>query len=88
MYLVPLSQLESVELLIHCLKAAGGATDCTMCPAYRVCMKQCLAIAGSVEHMLQQGTLPMLGETLAAVESKVPNDEPDPPGKGGLRVVK
>lgn len=88
MYLVPLSQLESVELLIHCLKAAGGAADCTMCPAYRVCMKQCLTVAGSVEQMLQQGTLPMLGEESAAAAPKTPEGEPDPPGKGGLRVVK
>jgi len=96
MYLVPLSQLESVELLIHCLKAAGGQADCTMCPAYRVCMKQCLTIAASVEHMLQQVTLPMLVvESPAAEPSSVPEDEPDSPagppestGKGGLRVVK
>ncbi len=87
MYLVPLSHLESVELLIHCLRAAGGQADCTMCPAYRVCMKQCLAVANSVEQMLQQGTLPMLGGESAA-ESDLPEDEPDPPGKGGLRVVK
>jgi hypothetical protein len=88
MYLVPLSQLESVELLIHCLKAAGGQTDCTMCPAYRVCMKQCLTVATSVEQMLQEGTLPMLGGEPAAAKTEAPEDEPDPPGKGGLRVVK
>jgi len=88
MYLVPLSQLESVELLIHCLKAAGGAADCTMCPAYRVCMKQCLTVAGAVEQMLMQGTLPMLGEESPAVETSKPEYEPDSPGKGGLRVVK
>lgn len=92
MYLVPLSQLESVELLIHSLKAAGGEADCTMCPAYKVCMKQCLAVARSVEEMLQQGTLPMLGEEATVAETSTPDDEPDPPpeptGKGGLRVVK
>jgi hypothetical protein len=91
MYLVPLSQLESVELLIHCLKAAGGQADCTMCPAYRVCMKQCLAVAGSVEQMLHQGTLPTLGGESAVSEPETPEDDPDPPGsagKGGLRVVK
>lgn len=92
MYLIPLSKLESVELLIHCLKAAGGEADCPMCPAYRVCMKQCLTVAGSVEQMLQQGTLPMLGEESA----EAPEDKPDPPAgppestgkKGGLRVIK
>jgi len=88
MYLVPLSHLESVELLIHCLKAAGGQADCTMCPAYRVCMKQCLTVAASVEQMLQQGTLPILGEESPTAEPSTPEDEPDPPGKGGLRVVK
>lgn len=94
MYLVPLTKLESVELLIHCLKAAGGAADCTMCPAYRVCMKQCLTIAESVEQMLQEGTLPILGESSAS-ESEAPEEEPDPPAgtpgstsRGGLRVVK
>ena len=92
MYLVPLSQLESVELLIHCLKAAGGAADCTMCPAYRVCMKQCLTVAGAVEQMLQQGTLPMLGEKSISSQPAKSEDEPNPPtgstGKSGLRVVK
>jgi len=92
MYLVPLSQLESVELLIHCLKAAGGEADCTMCPAYRVCMKQCLTVAGSVEQMLLQGTLPMLGEESPLSPPQRPEDEPAPPtgssGKGGLRVIK
>ena len=91
MYLVPLTQLESVELLIHSLKAAGGEADCTMCPAYRVCMKQCLAIARSVEQMLEHGTLPMLSEEPETTAS-APDGEPDPPsggaGKGGLRVVK
>ncbi len=59
-----------------------------MCPAYRVCMKQCLTVAASVEQMLQQGTLPMLGGESTAAETEVPEDEPDPPGKGGLRLIK
>ncbi len=89
MYFVPLTQLESVELLVHSLKAAAGEADCTMCPAFKVCMKQCLTIANSVEKMLQSGTLPQL-EDGSASES---DDEPMPPtdspsGKGGLRVVK
>lgn len=95
MYFVPLSQLESVELLIHSLRAAGGEADCTMCPAYKVCMKQCLSVARSVEQMLEQGALPMMGEEAASSESEAPEGEPDPssgppesPGKGGLRVVK
>jgi hypothetical protein len=93
MYFVPLTQLESVELLVHSLKAAAGEADCTMCPAYRVCMKQCLSIADSVEQMLASGTLPQLHENEEDLPSIFPDDEPDPPsggspGKGGLRVVK
>ncbi len=94
MYFVPLTQLESVELLVHCLKAAAGEADCTMCPAYRVCMKQCLSIADSVEQMLLSGTLPQLQESGDVEATKPPDDDkPDPPvggtpKKGGLRVVK
>lgn len=93
MYFVPLSQLESVELLVHSLKAAAGDADCTMCPAFKVCMKQCLTIASSVEQMLQSGTLPQLNDGEAEVSVSESDDEPkppsdSPPGKGGLRVVK
>ena len=70
MYFVPLSQLESVELLIHCLKAAAGETDCSMCPVRKVCMQQCLTIAGSVEKMLMAGTLPQLGDDKEDIERK------------------
>ena len=93
MYFVPLTQLESVELLVHSLKAAAGEADCTMCPACRVCMKQCLTVAGSIEKMLMNGTLPQLSEIEEAVPVIHPEDEPElpaggPSGKGGLRVVK
>ncbi len=91
MYFVPLSQLESVELLVHSLKAAAGQADCTMCPAYKVCMHQCLLIAKSVERMLEDGSLPVVGSP----ESSSSDDDTDPPGgggrpvnKAGLRVVK
>ena len=60
MYFVPLSQLESVELLIHALRAAAGEADCQQCPARKVCMKQCLTIADSVQAMINNGTLPTL----------------------------
>lgn len=94
MYLVPLTQLESVELLIHCLRAAAGEVDCTRCPAYRVCMKQCLTIADSVEKMLAQGTLPHFTDNDG--QSSSPEDTTDPPPttdspkdkNGGLRVIK
>jgi len=94
MYFVPLTQLESVELLVHSLKAAAGEADCTMCPAYRVCMKQCLTIADadSVEQMLTSGTLLQLHED-DSEPARPPESDPEPPsggssGKGGLRVVK
>ncbi len=87
MYLVPLTQLESVELLVHSLRAAGGEVDCTHCPAYRVCMKQCLSIADGVEKMMREGTLPHLLDKDG--QPSAPEDDSDPPkGGGGLRVVK
>ena len=73
MYFVPLSQLESVELLVHSLKAAAGEADCKMCPAYKVCMKQCLTIADSVGQMLQNGTLPYIGGDAAGTLAPVRN---------------
>ena len=93
MYFVPLTQLESVELLVHSLKVAAGEADCTMCPAYRVCMKQCLTIADPIEQLLARGTLPQLSEEKEGQSPESPDDEPDPPAvgspnKGGLRVVK
>ena len=89
MFFIPLSQLESVELVIHALRAAGGEADCGSCPARRVCMKQCLTIAASIENMAQAGTLPVLGED--------PEEPPEPPepaptpaggGKGHLKIIK
>jgi hypothetical protein len=93
MYFVPLTKLESVELLVHSLKAAAGEADCTMCPAYRVCMKQCLTIADSVEQMLMSGTLPQWSEAGENLPPIHPDNEPEPPTggtpeKGRLRVVK
>ncbi len=93
MYFVPLSQLESVEMLVHCLKAAAGEADCTMCPARKVCMQQCLGIANSVEKMLLNGTLPQLGGGEDGISTSEPDHDPKSPadsssGKGGLRVVK
>lgn len=84
MFFIPLSQAESVELVIHALRAAGGEADCAACPAAKVCMKQCLTIAAAIEKMVAEGTLPSLGG----------GPDPDPPsgegpGKGGhLKIVK
>ena len=87
MYLIPLNQLESVELVIHALRAAGGEVECRQCPAYRVCTRQCLTIAGAVQKMLDDGTLPYMGES----PPETPPEEPPPAGDGGgghLKVVK
>lgn len=83
MYLIPLSQSESVELVIHALRVAGGTADCDGCPVRRVCMKQCLAIADAVAEMLTTGTLPCVGE-----EPEPPDPLPSGPARGGLKVVK
>lgn len=93
MFFVPLSQLQSVELLVHSLKAAAGEADCTMCPAYRVCMKQCQTIANSIEQMLQHGTLPQANGVTANSATDMLDEKPKAPpsgssGKGGLRIVK
>ena len=82
MYFVPLSQMESVELVIHSLRAAGGEVDCRQCPVYRVCSKQCLTIADAIEKMLQSGTLPQLGGEPEVPPAKGPGKDPEPPGGG------
>ena len=83
MYLIPLSQPESVELVIHALRVAGGEADCSSCPVRKVCMKQCLTIAAAVAKMVAAGTLPCAGE---------PPEPPPEPSTGaprpGLKVVK
>lgn len=86
MFMIPLTQPESVALVIHALRIAGGEADCSTCPVRRVCMQQCLTIAASVDKMLQDGTLPMVGEEAA------PEPKPDPPspspGGGHLKIIK
>jgi len=90
MFLIPLNQLESVELVIHSLKMAAGEADCTTCPAYKVCMKQCLTIAAAVEDMLRMDALPRLDRPDPAAEDETdPLPEDDPPkGRARLTVVK
>lgn len=90
MYLIPLNQLESVELVIHALKMAAGVADCSTCPAYKVCMKQCLTIAGAVEDMLSTDALPQV-ERPQSLAVKVDDSEPDkepPKGRSRLTLVK
>jgi hypothetical protein len=93
MYFVPLSQLESVELLVHSLRAAGGEADCTACPVHKVCMKQCLTIADAVGQMLEDGSLPQIGaEPEPPSGKKPPEENPESSGsafaRGRLKVVK
>jgi hypothetical protein len=94
MFLIPLNQLESVELVIHSLKMAAGEADCTTCPAYKVCMKQCLTIASAVEDMLHMDALPRLerpepAEPLSSGGEAVPPSNGDSPkGRGRLKIVK
>lgn len=93
MYFVPLSQIESVELLIHALRMAAGEADCSGCPAYRVCMKQCLTIAGNVEGMLKDGSLPSTSFDHTSEETTQKKEKSAQSGvragkKAGLKVVK
>ncbi len=61
MFFIPLSQLESVGLVVHALRVAAGEADCSQCPVRKVCMRQCLTIADSIESMIESGSLPTLG---------------------------
>lgn len=90
MYLIPLNQLESVELVIHSLKMAAGEADCTTCPARKVCMKQCLSIAAAIEDMLHGDSLPQLDRPQASDQGEEQDKPPedDPPTKSHLKVVK
>jgi hypothetical protein len=84
MYLIPLTQMESVELVVHALKVAGGAADCSTCPARKVCMKQCLAVAEGIEGLITTGSLPCLDPAA----EKAPTPEPAKGSGAHLKVVK
>jgi hypothetical protein len=89
MFLIPLNQIESVDLVIHALRAAGGEVDCSACPVRKVCMKQCLAIANGIQQMVATNTLP----SMATLRAESNEDPPDKPGGGGpgpshLRIIK
>jgi len=60
MYFIPLNQTESVQMVINALRIAGGTSDCSLCPASRVCSKQCLAVADAVASMLERDILPVV----------------------------
>jgi hypothetical protein len=91
MFFIPLSQIESVDLVVHALRSAGGEADCSTCPARRVCMKQCLTIADAVVGMVSSGTLPRIrAETEMSSEVPEATEEPEKKGsmKGRLQVIK
>lgn len=86
MFLIPLNQIESVELVVHALRAAGGEADCSQCPVHKVCMKQCLAISAAIRTMVDAGQLPSLsGEEATAETPAAPPAEtkPQPAAKKG-----
>jgi hypothetical protein len=91
MFLIPLNQIESVDLVIHALRAAGGEADCTMCPVRKVCTKQCLSVAEGIQQMVATNTLPNM-DMLKGTTSEEPHDGPEDPDSGGsgshLRIVK
>jgi len=92
MFLIPLNQIESVDLVIHALRAAAGEADCSMCPVRRVCTKQCLAVANGIQQMVATNSLPNMNR-IQELESNTPPDKPDNPGNGGapgprLRIIK
>ncbi|MGK2905041.1 MAG: hypothetical protein ACSLFH_01675 [Desulfuromonadales bacterium] len=91
MFLIPLNQIESVDLVIHALRAAGGEADCSMCPVRKVCTKQCLAVAAGIQQMVATNSLPSLG-VLQQDKGTGSPDRPDGLDKGGagshLKIVK
>ncbi len=88
MYFIPLNQIESVDLVIHALRAAAGDADCSMCPVRKVCTRQCLAVADGIQEMVATGTLP----TMAMLTGDADEDPPDKPEGNGpgshLRIIK
>jgi hypothetical protein len=94
MFFLPLNQPESVSLVIHSLRVAGGEADCSTCPVRRVCMKQCLTIANSLQQMIDDDTLPSLEED-PLPEEVLPevacesSEVTQPPEKGShLKIIK
>ncbi len=94
MFFIPLNQPESVALVIHSLRVAGGEADCSTCPVQRVCMKQCLTIANSLQQMIDDGTLPALEEEPLPEAAPLatacePSEAAQPSDKGShLKIIK
>lgn len=89
MFLIPMNQIESVDLVIHALRVAGGDADCTTCPVRKVCMKQCLAVADGIQRLVATNSLPRLGEDEPKPSGPAPEAPgPAPSGGGHLRIIK
>jgi hypothetical protein len=95
MFLIPLNQPESVQLVIHALRVAGGIADCSDCPVKRVCMKQCLKIAESIQQMVDDNSLPSLFSedeiTDSAASPRAETASQVPPGSeknSHLKIIK
>ena len=91
MYLIPLNQIESVDLVIHALRMAAGEADCSMCPVRKVCTKQCLAVAEGIQQMVATNSLPSM-DFLQGDKGEDREGGPGRPGSGGpgthLRIIK
>lgn len=87
MFFIPLSQPESVALVIHALRMAGGQADCSTCPVKRVCMQQCLTIANSLDRMIEEGTLPGLSAPEIDDQGE-DNPAASAPGRSHLKIIK
>jgi hypothetical protein len=93
MYFIPLSHEESVQLVIHALRMAGGEADCSGCPASHVCMKQCLSIADAVARMFESGKLPFTSFEQKPGKTADKDEEKDGKvekagNKPGLKIIK
>ena len=82
MFLIPLNQIESVDLVIHALRAAGGEADCSMCPVRKVCTKQCLTVADGIQQMVATNSLPCT-DVIQGDAGRDPSDKPDGYDSGG-----
>jgi hypothetical protein len=75
MFLIPLNQIESVDLVIH----------------RKVCTKQCLSVAEGIAQMVATKTLPNMDMLQGTTSEEIQDgpEDPDSGGSGPhLRIVK
>ena len=87
MFLIPMNQIESVDLVIHALRAASGDADCSVCPVRKVCMQQCRSLAEGIQRLVESNSLPRMGMDETSGDEE---PQPRPPSGAGpkLRVIK